>query len=386
MGAPRRILPPLLANLALTVASLVVLGLVLEAGARLVLPEGGPGNFTPVPMSLVMRPDFPGARFILRPSASVVQPFPSNPDGYFDRGGTLTYRTNALGFRGPETTLEKPPGTFRIVGIGDSYTFGTGVRQKDTFLARLEQQLNEVPGARRFEVLNLGVFAYDTKEEVALLRYRGLRLDPDLVVLAFFLNDTWGGAVQNALNRPADEMRPFWRRHLRLADSIAAGLERRRGVDALIRRYHEAFADRAPGWIVARRRIRQAKRLTAEHGISLVMVVFPVLWQLGDSYPFADIHAEVVAFGERLGIPTLDLQPAFAGHDGPELWVHPSNQHPNAEAHRIAGAALHRFLLERGLVPGAAGAAEATRGAGRPSPWSATRRAPRASSRRSSSS
>ena len=46
----------------------------------------------------------------------------------------------------------------------------------------------------------------------------------------------------------------------------------------------------------------------------------------------------------------LDLQPAFAGHDGPELWVHPTNQHPNEIGHRIAGTALYEFLAREGLL------------------------------------
>ena len=44
----------------------------------------------------------------------------------------------------------------------------------------------------------------------------------------------------------------------------------------------------------------------------------------------------------------VDLLPAFAGHDGPELWVHPTNQHPNEAGHAIAGRALFEFLDERG--------------------------------------
>jgi hypothetical protein len=42
-------------------------------------------------------------------------------------------------------------------------------------------------------------------------------------------------------------------------------------------------------------------------------------------------------------------QAAFAGHDGPEPWVDPTNQHPNEIAHEIAGQALHHFLAARSL-------------------------------------
>jgi hypothetical protein len=46
----------------------------------------------------------------------------------------------------------------------------------------------------------------------------------------------------------------------------------------------------------------------------------------------------------------LDLFDAFRGRDGPSLWVHPTNQHPNEEAHAIAAEALGRFLREERLL------------------------------------
>ena len=44
---------------------------------------------------------------------------------YFPIDATqLGFGINALGFRGPEIALRKPPGTCRIVCLGDSTTFG----------------------------------------------------------------------------------------------------------------------------------------------------------------------------------------------------------------------------------------------------------------------
>ena len=42
--------------------------------------------------------------------------------------------------------------------------------------------------------------------------------------------------------------------------------------------------------------------------------------------------------------------PAFAGHEGPELWVHPNNQHPNEIANGLAGRALADWLRREELV------------------------------------
>jgi hypothetical protein len=51
-----------------------------------------------------------------------------------------------------------------------------------------------------------------------------------------------------------------------------------------------------------------------------------------------------------VGLPVLDLAPAFAGQRTEDLWVHPCDHHPNGRAHAIAGRALADWL-QRG-VPG----------------------------------
>jgi hypothetical protein len=96
--------------------------------------------------------------------------------------------------------------------------------------------------------------------------------------------------------------------------------------------------------------LREAVALGERDGFSLLLVVFPVLWDLDREYPFAAIHSTVCAFAEDLGLRALNLAPAFSGFEGPELWAHPTNQHPNKLAHEVAGEALRAYLVESGLV------------------------------------
>ncbi|MCA8974261.1 MAG: SGNH/GDSL hydrolase family protein [Planctomycetes bacterium] len=102
--------------------------------------------------------------------------------------GSYRLRTNRLGFRGPEIEREKPAGTFRIVILGDSVCYGTGVDDEVTFLRRWEAELNAA-GGQRYEVVNTGHPMYDTTQELAMLRDEGLALQPDLVILVYVVND-----------------------------------------------------------------------------------------------------------------------------------------------------------------------------------------------------
>lgn len=337
-----------LLKLLLAVAGLLVGALATEIVVRLAFDPPNRVNPSPVPAEIRIAAPFPRAPFALRPEATVVHRFPDDPRGYFDPGATLIYRTNSLGFRGPETSRAKPIHTLRVLGLGDSFTFGTGVRRDDTFLAVAEKILDE-RSYEAVEVLNLGVMGYDTVSEVALLEFVGVDLDPDLVVICFFLNDARGGKTLQMFNVGPPEDRWSFARHSALADRVGWLLARRRQSAQLIDDYRNSFAADAEGWRADRRALAFAQRLSDRRDFDLVLMIFPVLWRLSDGYPFAEIHRIVASAAGKLSIPVLDLLAAFQGFDGPELWVHPTNQHPNERAHRIAGEALARFLTERGL-------------------------------------
>jgi hypothetical protein len=76
--------------------------------------------------------------------------------------------------------FDKRPGVFRVVVIGDSYTYGAEVRDDETYPHRLEMLLP------KGEVINLGVRAYGI-DQMALkyLKY-GRAYRPDLLVVAIW--------------------------------------------------------------------------------------------------------------------------------------------------------------------------------------------------------
>jgi lysophospholipase L1-like esterase len=102
-------------------------------------------------------------------------------------------RINALGFRDPrDYSLAKPPGTFRILVLGDSVTFGHGAVYDTTYPYLLETKLKAWRPDVRWEVWNLGVPGYNTAQELAYLRQIGAAATPDLAIVGFFANDFTG--------------------------------------------------------------------------------------------------------------------------------------------------------------------------------------------------
>lgn len=338
---------PFFKNLLLIVATLVVTLIVAEIVIRLTTAPVSRDNFTRVPPELMQSPRYSGIPYSLRQNAEVRQEFGSDPRGYFDAGATLTYHTNNIGFRGPQVDVRKPSGTLRLLGLGDSFTFGTGVRYEDTFLARLESLLKGRGDGPPVQVLNLGVPGYKTANEVETLLANFYTLGADMVVIGFFLNDNGDIPDIMALFNPG--VRP-WYRASRFVDTMMWRIERRQQAARLVAAYNQSFADGAEGWLETQDALAAARAYSQRFDFELVVAVFPVLWKLSGDYPFVAIHEKVRRYVEGLGVPCLDLQPAFTGHDGPELWVHPNNQHPNEVAHDIAARALYAFLLEQHVL------------------------------------
>ncbi|MBI4552000.1 MAG: hypothetical protein HY710_07040 [Candidatus Latescibacteria bacterium] len=145
----------------------------LEGTVRIMAPQRFEASYPAVYES------HPRLGHVMRPNASGVY-----RTGEFE----VVIRTNADGFRGPHYG-PKRASTFRVVELGDSFTLGAEVAEEDTYGAVLDRMLNVRPGGRQYEVLNLGIRAYGTEQELQLLREAGLRYQPDLVILQVYASN-----------------------------------------------------------------------------------------------------------------------------------------------------------------------------------------------------
>jgi len=102
--------------------------------------------------------------------------------------------TNSLGIRNDEVSPIKPPSTFRIVALGDSWTVGVNLAVEQTYPRRLASLLADGLPAGHVEVINYGAIGAGAETGRGLTQ-RVLALDPDLVIVAYAQNDE--GAVRD---------------------------------------------------------------------------------------------------------------------------------------------------------------------------------------------
>lgn len=272
-----------------------------------------------------------------------------------DRSGVKPLK-NSQGLRDRDYPAEKPANCRRVLFLGDSFTYGTGVADNsEVFPEILEAALNREysKNGGSVEILNGGIPGSLTGKWVEVFHEVKKSFSPDLVVIVFFLRDGTVTSSMGGFFYPVrDEIRSrdrnsFLYQHSFLFRVIREQLDRRRLSEKYSRALMQSYfgsREQTREWENARNNLLKIKAQCESAGVKTALVVFPVLVELNSSYPFKRICEEIRNFGVSSGIPTHDLLPAFMGRYGPSLWVSSIDQHPNAKGHRIAAESLLPFI------------------------------------------
>jgi lysophospholipase L1-like esterase len=277
--------------------------------------------------------------------------------GYEYRGDDLENydfrgRANSLGFRDREHPRRKPAGTYRILVLGDSIAAGHRVpRTEDVFPARLETLLRRrgLPA----EVLNFAVSGYNTEQEVETLRDKGLAFEPDLVLLAYCLNDRQKEVVGDVVRGLLEEQRkdgkvpasgPTWLLSSHLYRLVRFGLS---GLGGGGQQAGDTEVPADPAAHAAKEdtvapSFARLADLAREYRFQVLVAVFPRFRKLSAYGPWEPEHRAVADLSRRHGFAHLDLLEAYRGAcwtgDLDDLAL--DRWHPTPRGHRCAAEAL----------------------------------------------
>lgn len=295
-----------------------------------------------------------GVEFGLIPGSEFEGKYDGDPYGTLPADGTIRYRINESGFRDREFKADEAATGLRIMVLGDSFAFGEGVSREDRFTEIMGASLR----ADRQEpvtTLNCAIPGYSSRDEAALAEVMVPWLKPEVVLLAYCLNDpvhisekypAFDLIMLRDLGGETDPSRDSVSRLLRL---IRHRLGVRRVTGATLDWYRELYSGPRSAWVRSRIYLAKMRDVAKQSGARFVVAIQPILTGVGKDYPFAAAHREIADWCRAQGIPVIDLQPAFAGNEAKDLIVHPKDHHPNARAHRIMGEALATFLEDQVL-------------------------------------
>jgi lysophospholipase L1-like esterase len=319
----------------LSLGSLALCLLIAEGVARIWLtthyrqPPPGQDSWT----ALLHRPsDVPGLSYELAPNVET-------------RFWGLPIRTSSLGLRDEEVRAAPGGDSRRICALGDSFTFGFGVRGEDAYPNALERLFERDPQTRNVEVLNMGVGGYSSADEALVLRHKALPLLPDLVSVGYFFNDPETQPVY-PLQAAFAPVEPW--QHSMLLRRIARAV-RIREIRALGGGDYFRYlaAPEGPAWPALVRAFRDMGTAARPLGIPVVLVIFPeTLIEDWQDYPYADLHHRVARAARSAGLEVVDLLGAFQQYPPRRLRISPEDRHPSVLAHRVAAQTLHAYLIE----------------------------------------
>jgi hypothetical protein len=247
---------------------------------------------------------------------------------------------NSQGFRGPSFSEAKPAGVYRIAVVGDSFTFGNGVRQGDRFTDLLQAQL-----PARFEVLNFGEPGANTPEHEKRVAKLVRTINPDFILLQWYVNDmedddmTGRPVARPLLPRLHDWLSPRSALYT-IANAKWGETQVRLG---WTRSYVEFVNDRLlnPHGRHAQEDNRFMEELIGhaeKAGVPIGMVLFPdTARPIDEHYPFAYLHDRVLATCTQHKMTCVDLRQEFAAvKDHRQLWASRFDHHASARANAIA--------------------------------------------------
>jgi lysophospholipase L1-like esterase len=268
--------------------------------------------------------------------------------------------TNSLGIRDVEHPIEKPPGEFRIVGLGDSFTEGQGVPYEDSYLKVLERDLNRRQARVGVRVLVGGVAGSDPFYCFRLLEDKLLPYHPDLVTLAINNSDVTDIIARGGNERflpdgtvrfrepPQDEWL-FARSHLyRVFLMLALGHD-----------WHglspsEHVAKRTEAIEKLKEIVDGFQELGSQEDFRLVMILHPDLNELLTATYAFDADALKRHFSAK-GIGSVDVMEHFLKKSGPDrkdrerlYWK--KDFHHNQEGYRMFAEAVEEYLLANGYI------------------------------------
>ena len=328
---------------ALTVSAAIV---AIELCARLLI----------APQDVVLNP----AHDFYRDDPLLFWSMPPHMEVVSDDG--VTYHANSLGLRDQEVELPKPANEYRILSLGESSTWGQGVRASETYSEVLQQKLNARGGSQKFSVINAGVGAYSLWQSYLYLTRRGHKLQPDMVLVYHERNDFLPAGVWDHKNfffdvaytdRERSEQRePYlwllsllyhsrlylWARNRSVASHYDPQKDpfRYSSARVLFRADHR---DR-------RLALNSMRQLCRQRGIALV-----IIHPLYARWPKHRQNCLLLRYAAEHRLQLIDLHklvnPKKEG-TGP-FWL--DGSHPSARGHAAFAQAIFDYLIQNELVP-----------------------------------
>jgi len=281
---------------------------------------------------------------------------------------TEVMRINSLGMR--ETEIEpRQPGEERVLAIGDSFTYGHGVKQHESYPRVLEGLLR----ARGYpvRVLNGGQSGYGMDQSYKMFVTRRIDLAPDLVLVGIHCTDVVDDVDESLYDIRGGELVPldarhnwiylqnelFWGapklvRNLKSYRLLLGVLDRRDPYRQLPRLGEMGLRAWQRKKIVLE--VARMRELGAARGFRVLVILMPCNQDLEASPP--DLYLELADRIAELGVPVLrGIDELRARSPDVARLFFRTDMHLDPDGDRVLAGSIADFIVREHALPGASG-------------------------------
>lgn len=277
----------------------------------------------------------------------------------------VTIVTNEEGFRQKESKVKPNPDSGDIIFLGDSFTWGWGVKQGKVFTDVLQDELGP-----QFNVRNYGVNAYGTVQQRILFEKDLGRIKPASVGIMIFQNDYYDNIDRNDGNpyyiAKGDEIglanypvsKPIggtWRK-MRSKSYALTFIAYHFNYFKILKRAKKLESKRSDSGYIAlgevekkvmERNLVLINAHTKKLGARLFVTYIPMVVELYSDVesPYLKSTREIC---NKLSVPFLNLVPYFKSgvtNEAGEPYYFLHDEHWTEEGHRLAAYGIRDFIL-----------------------------------------
>jgi len=337
-------------NVLLLVGTIVFCLIIMEVAARIVYTKPGYGY----PSELFVEDEITGFRY--------------NPGTETWFLGALyndvSIRINEKGLRDEDHAYDKEEGKARIIGMGDSVVFGSGVPVEKTVLGELEDDL--LGRDYNVEVIKAGVNHFALDQYLYVYRDEMYKYNADVIVVGITLNDAEVTNISEAYARVRggvdedgfENMRIMVSKWCRIC-SFAYNLVEE--VDEPSREaYNKAYFNQIYTlWSEGSDEFERAKEVMDElrdaatvDGAKILFMIFPYTNQFSVQGG-ADKRMpqeNILKFCKEEGLNCIDLMDVLDKENYKEYYLFMDNVHLNERGHEVVAEKLVKELIDRGWL------------------------------------
>ena len=276
------------------------------------------------------------------------------------------YKHNSFGFRDVEHTLRKDKGVFRILGLGDSFTYGIGAEIEQTYLFVLETMLNDIsPERDKVEIVKAGIPRYYPHAQRILLEHYGRHYSPDLIIIGFVPNDVidthYGmdavvldksGYLKTRVANDMGELGDFLYKNSHFLRLVLRRITAYRMSQIYNPKWEEVFVENGhheDDWDAIENEYSKMVEIANSIGANVLIVHIPGKgpWNADHFYP----SERLSAWAKSNNVGFVDMLPAMIVESAKEDLYYHIDGHANPVGYEVIAHQIYDYLITTANVP-----------------------------------